>query len=116
MDTMSRIKNQVSKNPLLLYMKGTPEMPKCGFSSQVVHILKQSQVPFAYIDILEELDIRKVLPQFANWPTFPQVYLHGELIGGCDIVTELYEQGALTEMFDKAGIPKTHGEATLAVE
>ena len=104
MDTLARIKSQIDGHSLLLYMKGTPQFPQCGFSGQVVHILRQCKAQFAYVNILENLDIRQTLPMYANWPTFPQLYLKGELIGGCDIVTELFEQGTLQNQLTEAGV------------
>src|SRR5476651_2472817 len=94
METLERIKLQIETHPLLLYMKGTPQFPQCGFSGQVVHMLRLCKANFAYVNILENPDIRQILPQYANWPTFPQLYLKGELLGGCDIVTELFEEGS----------------------
>ena len=88
----------MSENPIILYMKGSPDMPQCGFSAQTVQALKACGKPFAYIDVLENPDIRATLPQFANWPTFPQLYINGELVGGCDIVLELYQSGELQQM------------------
>ncbi|MBB72422.1 MAG: monothiol glutaredoxin, Grx4 family [Legionellales bacterium] len=98
MDTLATIQQQVSENPIILYMKGSPDMPQCGFSAQTVQALKACGKPFAYIDVLENPDIRATLPQFANWPTFPQLYINGELVGGCDIVLELYQSGELQQM------------------
>lgn len=114
MDTLERIKQQIEKNPLLLYMKGTPQFPQCGFSGQVVHILRLCKAKFAYVNILENPDIRQTLPMYANWPTFPQLYLNGELIGGCDIVTELFEQGELQKQLTTAGVISEAMEATAA--
>lgn len=116
MDTLERIKLQIGNHDLLLYMKGTPQFPQCGFSGQVVHILKLLKAKFAYVNVLENPDIRQMLPQYANWPTFPQLYLKGELIGGCDIVTELYEQGELEKEFLKAGVVSEAMETFQAVE
>lgn len=93
--TLERIQEQIAQNPILLYMKGTPQFPQCGFSGQVAHILKLCQVQYAHVNILEHPDIRSELPKYANWPTFPQLYIQGELVGGCDIITELYESGEL---------------------
>lgn len=104
MDTLARIKHQIENHDLLLYMKGTPQFPQCGFSGQVAHILKLCKAQYAYVNILENPDIRQTLPQYANWPTFPQLYLKGELIGGCDIVTELYESGELLKQLTDAGV------------
>ena len=92
------IKSQIASNPVLLYMKGSPEMPRCGFSARAVQVLTACEAQFGYVDILENPDIRQTLPLYANWPTFPQLYINGELIGGSDIVAELYESGELKEM------------------
>ena len=101
MDTLSQIKQQIAENPVLLYMKGNPEQPMCGFSARVVQALKACQVPFASVDILSNPDIRQTLPIYANWPTFPQLYIEGELVGGCDIVLELYASGELQTLLAK---------------
>tara|TARA_R110000868_G_scaffold114354_1_gene306485 strand:+ start:7371 stop:7685 length:315 start_codon:yes stop_codon:yes gene_type:complete len=98
MNTVDLIKNQISENPVLLYMKGNAIFPQCGFSSQVVHILKDLGVKFESVNVLENPDIRSELPKYANWPTFPQLYISGELVGGCDIITQLYQSGDLKEM------------------
>lgn len=94
-NTIERIKRQITQNPVLLYMKGTPDFPMCGFSGRVAHILADLNTQYAYVNILENPDIRATLPQYANWPTFPQLYIQGELIGGCDIVSELHQKGEL---------------------
>lgn len=104
MDTLERIKAQIEGNSLILYMKGTPQFPQCGFSAQVVQILKLCKARYAFVNILENVDIRQTLPRYADWPTFPQLYLKGELIGGCDIVVELYEQGTLQSQLEAAGV------------
>lgn len=114
MDTLARIKLQIENNPLLLYMKGTPQFPQCGFSGQVVHILKTCKAKYAYVNILENPEIRQTLPGYANWPTFPQLYLNGELIGGCDIVTELFEQGELQKQLQNAQVISEVMEAVAA--
>jgi monothiol glutaredoxin len=98
MDTLTQIKEQIASHQRLLYMKGSPDMPQCGFSARAVQILKACGVEFAYVDILANPDIRQALPGYANWPTFPQFYLNGELVGGCDILVELYQNGELQEM------------------
>lgn len=116
MDTLARIKSQIENHDLLLYMKGTPQFPQCGFSGQVVHILRLCKAKYAYVNILENPDIRQTLPQYANWPTFPQLYLKGELIGGCDIVTELYEQGELQTQLSAQGVIAEAMEALAAQE
>lgn len=116
MDTLDRIKLQIQNHPLLVYMKGTPQFPQCGFSGQVAHILKLCKAKYAYVNILENMDIRKALPLYANWPTFPQVYLNGELIGGCDIVSELFEQGELQKQLVQANVTAEEMEAEMAPE
>ncbi len=114
MDTLQRIKQQIETHDLLLYMKGTPQFPQCGFSGQVVHILKVCKAKFAYVNILENPDIRQTLPLYANWPTFPQLYLKGELLGGCDIVTELFEKGDLQTQLSAANVLAESMEAVAA--
>ena len=96
------IKQQIKENPIILYMKGTPDLPQCGFSARSVQILSACEVKFAFIDILSEPDVRKTLPEVSNWPTFPQLFVNGELIGGCDIMVELYENGELQDILAKA--------------
>jgi monothiol glutaredoxin len=98
MTTETIIQEQISSNPLLIYMKGTPEIPMCGFSAKVVTILKSYGVPFAHVNVLDHPDIRATLPKMMNWPTFPQIYVNGELIGGCDILVELHESGELKDI------------------
>ncbi len=95
------IQEQINTNPLIVYMKGTPEIPMCGFSAKVVAILQSYNVPFAHVNVLDHPEIRATLPKMANWPTFPQIYVNGELIGGCDILVELHEAGELQEILDK---------------
>ena len=95
METIELIKKQISENPIILYMKGSPKMPQCGFSSRAAQALMNCGAEFAHVDILANPDIRQTLPTYANWPTFPQLYINGELIGGCDIIVELYESGEL---------------------
>ena len=102
MDTLERIKQQINDNPILLYMKGSPQLPQCGFSARACQIIDACDVDFAYVDILSNPDIRQTLPQYANWPTFPQLYINGELIGGSDIIAEMYEQGELEAMLQAA--------------
>jgi monothiol glutaredoxin len=96
-DVNERIKDQIENNPVLLYMKGTPDFPQCGFSGQTVAALKAVGKPFAFVNIFEDPEIREGLKEFSNWPTFPQLYVNGELIGGCDIVVEMYHSGELHE-------------------
>lgn len=98
MDVNQRIKDQIEKNPVLLYMKGTPDFPQCGFSGQTVAALKAVGRPFAYVNIFEDPEIRDGLKVYSSWPTFPQLYIDGELIGGADIVVEMYHSGELKDL------------------
>mgnify|MGYP001486217660 FL=1 len=93
--TLERIQQQISENPILLYMKGSPKLPSCGFSAQASQALMSCGEQFAYVDILQNPDIRAELPAYANWPTFPQLWVDGELIGGGDIILEMFQQGEL---------------------
>ena len=102
MDVLERIKEQVENNKVIIYMKGTPQMPQCGFSSRTSDALKQCGKEFAYVNILMDPEIFQNLPKFADWPTFPQVYINGEFIGGCDITLELHEKGELKKLIDEA--------------
>ncbi|MEC9415413.1 MAG: Grx4 family monothiol glutaredoxin [Pseudomonadota bacterium] len=101
MDTNERIKDQLEKNPVMLYMKGSPDFPQCGFSSQAVSALKMIGKPFSYINIFEDPEIIEGLKIYSNWPTFPQLYVNGDLVGGCDIIIEMYETGELAELLEK---------------
>ncbi|WP_163933407.1 Grx4 family monothiol glutaredoxin [Paraferrimonas sp. SM1919] len=101
METIDRIKQQIAENPIILYMKGSPKLPSCGFSSQASQVLINCGQPFAYVDILQNPDIRAELPAFANWPTFPQLWVEGELIGGCDIIVEMFQTGELKPLIDE---------------
>lgn len=98
MDVNERIEEQLKGHEVLLYMKGTPDFPQCGFSGQTVAALKAVGKPFAYVNILEDPEIREGLKAYSNWPTFPQLYVNGELVGGCDIVVEMYQAGELHSM------------------
>ena len=89
---------------MILYMKGTPQFPQCGFSAQVAKILELCSAKYTFVNVLENPDIRSTLPQYAQWPTFPQLYINGELIGGCDILTEMYENGELAVQIENAGL------------
>ncbi len=100
--TLDTIKEQISSNSVLLYMKGTPQQPQCGFSAQTVQALMACGQKFAFVNILEHSDIRAELPKYANWPTFPQLWLNGELVGGCDIIVDLQQQGELQAMVEAA--------------
>ncbi len=102
MDVMDTIREQIESNSILLYMKGTPEQPMCGFSARTVQCLMACGKPFAYVDILSHPQIRASLPDYAEWPTFPQLFVQGELVGGCDIVTEMHESGELQPLLEAA--------------
>jgi monothiol glutaredoxin len=102
MDVLERIKEQVESNATIIYMKGTPQMPMCGFSSRTSEALKNCGVEFAYVNVIADQEIFQNLPRFADWPTFPQVYIDGELVGGCDITLELAERGELKKMMEAA--------------
>lgn len=102
MDINERIRKQLEGYPILLYMKGTPDFPQCGFSAKTVAALRAVNANFAYVNIFEDPEIREGLKSYSNWPTFPQLYVNGELIGGCDITMELYESGELQELVEQA--------------
>ena len=92
---LETIKRQISENPILLYMKGSPQAPQCGFSAKTIECMVGCGQRFAYVDILSNPEIRATLPSYAEWPTFPQLWVDGELVGGCDIITEMFEAGEL---------------------
>jgi monothiol glutaredoxin len=100
-----RIQADISGNPVFLYMKGNPMFPQCGFSARVVQVLTHMGVPFQSANVLEDPELRDGIKQFSNWPTIPQLYVKGELVGGCDIVTEMFQSGELAEMLAEKGIP-----------
>ncbi|GMG87434.1 Grx4 family monothiol glutaredoxin [Biformimicrobium ophioploci] len=102
MAIIDTIKQQISENPILIYMKGSPNAPQCGFSMRASQALMQCGQRFAYVDILSNPEIRAELPKYANWPTFPQLWVNGELVGGCDIVIEMFESGELKTLIDEA--------------
>ncbi|KTD21800.1 Grx4 family monothiol glutaredoxin [Legionella londiniensis] len=101
-ETIDKIKKQIAENAILLYMKGSPKMPQCGFSARAAQCIEACGVDFAYVDVLANPDIRQVLPQYADWPTFPQLYVKGELIGGSDIIAEMYAKGELETLLREA--------------
>lgn len=102
MDALERIKQQVTTNPVIIYMKGTPDFPQCGFSARTVQALNACGVEYAYVNIFEDEAIYRALPKYANWPTFPQLYVKGELVGGCDIALDLFQSGELQKMLSEA--------------
>ncbi|BAK83149.1 Grx4 family monothiol glutaredoxin [Komagataeibacter medellinensis] len=99
-----RIQAQIDSNPVMLYMKGDANFPQCGFSARVVQVLKHLGVPFATDNVLADPEIRQGIKDFSNWPTVPQLYIKGEFIGGCDIVTEMYQTGELQKLLSEKGI------------
>jgi monothiol glutaredoxin len=101
-DIIDTIREQIESNPILLYMKGTPAAPQCGFSAQTVRCLMACGQRFAYVDVLAHPEIRAQLPKYSEWPTFPQLFVNGELVGGCDIVTEMFESGELKPLVEAA--------------
>lgn len=101
---IEKIQQQIAKNLILLYMKGSPKLPSCGFSAQAAQALSACGEHFSYVDVLTNLDVRTELPKFSNWPTFPQLWIDGEFIGGCDIITEMYRSGELQSMIREIAV------------
>jgi monothiol glutaredoxin len=106
-DVQERIRQHLESQPVVIFTKGSPEQPMCGFSARTAEAIKQCRRPFAWVNVLAEPDIRQALPAWSDWPTFPQVYIDGELIGGCDLTLQLAEQGELRRMIDQATDPPT---------
>ena len=106
-----RIKSDIASNDVVVYMKGTPVFPQCGFSAAVVQVLTHIGVPFKGIDILTDPGLRQGVKEFSNWPTIPQVYVKGEFVGGCDIVREMFQSGELQTLLEEKGVP-VQGRAT----
>jgi monothiol glutaredoxin len=102
MDVIERIKKQLEENSVILYMKGTPDFPQCGFSGKAVQILEGCGVDYAYVNIFEDPELRESLKTFSQWPTFPQLFVNGELIGGSDIMIEMFEKGELQKILSQA--------------
>lgn len=105
MDALEKIQQQVQSHPVIIYMKGTPQFPQCGFSARAVDVLKKCEVEFAYVNVLTDKEVYDNLPNFANWPTFPQIYVKGELVGGCDIVVEMFQKNELKPLLHAAIAP-----------
>jgi monothiol glutaredoxin len=103
MNAIDRIKNQLTSATVVLYMKGTPDFPQCGFSAQTVGALRACKAKFAHVNIFEDPEVREALKTYSNWPTFPQLYVNGELVGGCDIAIEMYKSGELQQLLAEAG-------------
>jgi monothiol glutaredoxin len=98
------IQKHIDGSEVMLFMKGTPLFPQCGFSARVVQILKHAGAPFSSVNVLEDPEIREGIKEFSNWPTIPQLYIKGEFIGGCDIITEMYQSGELTALLTEKGV------------
>lgn len=109
MKTEDKIHKQLEENPIILYMKGIPANPQCGFSGKTVGILDATNIPYAYVNVLEAPFIREKLPSISHWPTYPQLFVNGELVGGCDIVEEMSINGTLLPLL-QTGIPKSSAE------
>ncbi len=109
MDALERIKEQVENHPVIIYMKGSPQLPSCGFSMRAAQALQSTGYEFAYVNVLEDPEIMEALPRFADWPTFPQIYVNGELIGGCDITVEMAQSGELAPMVEQALAGQSQG-------
>jgi monothiol glutaredoxin len=107
----ARIESDVRSHPVVLYMKGTPVFPQCGFSAQVVQVLSQLGVKFQSFDVLSDDSLRQGVKEFSNWPTIPQLYVQGEFVGGCDIVREMYQSGELAALLKEKGIATEHAAA-----
>ncbi len=104
-----RIQGDIDRNEVMLYMKGTPMFPQCGFSARVVQILSHMGVPFESANVLEDMELREGIKEFSNWPTIPQLYVKGEFVGGCDIVTEMFQSGELESFLAEKGVSQKTG-------
>jgi monothiol glutaredoxin len=102
-DVIERIQEQLKSNPVVLYMKGTPDFPQCGFSAAAVRTLEACGASFGYVNIFEDPELREALKRYSNWPTYPQLYVNGELVGGSDIITEMFQKGELKTLLEEAG-------------
>jgi len=105
------IRDQISNNPILVYMKGNPNQPQCGFSARASQILMACGQKFAFVDILSNPDIRTNLPKVSDWPTFPQLFVDGELVGGCDIMNEMFDSGELKKLLDESAAKRAATQA-----
>ena len=103
-DVFDRIQGEIEQNPVMLYMKGTPMFPQCGFSARVVQILSHLQVPFQSANVLEDMELREGVKEFSQWPTVPQLYVKGQFVGGCDIVMEMFQSGELESLLEEKGV------------
>ncbi len=109
MDVVERIKAELGSSPVVLFMKGTPDFPQCGFSAQTVAALRSLGAEFKSVNIFEEPEMREALKRYSNWPTYPQLYVNGELIGGCDIALEMYQSGELQKLLSGVGALSSTG-------
>jgi monothiol glutaredoxin len=103
MDVKDRIRRELESAPVVLFMKGTPDFPQCGFSAQTVSALRNLGAEFRHVNIFDDPELREALKRYSNWPTYPQLYVKGELIGGCDIALEMYRNGELKQVLETAG-------------
>ena len=110
-DIQAWIENEVKTNEVVLFMKGTPTFPQCGFSSQVVQILDHLGVSYKGVNVLENMDVREGVKQYSNWPTIPQLYVKGEFVGGCDIVREMFQEGELQTTLSEKGVAFTQPQS-----
>jgi monothiol glutaredoxin len=106
MDVVERIKSELASDPVVLFMKGTPDFPQCGFSAQTVAALRACGAKFKHVNVFEDPEMRDALKRYSNWPTYPQLYVNGELVGGCDIALEMYRSGELQKVVAEAGAAK----------
>jgi monothiol glutaredoxin len=106
MDVVERIKSEISSSPVVLFMKGTPDFPQCGFSAQTVAALRACGAEFRHFNIFEDPELRDALKRYSSWPTYPQLYVKGELVGGCDIALEMYQSGELKKLLTEVGAAK----------
>ena len=104
-DANTTIQNEIASQDVVVFMKGTPQMPQCGFSGQVVQILNYLGVPFKGVNVLADQGIREGIKAFSNWPTIPQIYVKGEFVGGCDIAREMFQSGELQQFLSEKGVP-----------
>ncbi len=105
--TFERIQSEINEAPVMLYMKGTPMFPQCGFSARVVQMLTEMNVPFKTANVLEDVELRDGIKEFSSWPTIPQLYVKGEFVGGCDIISEMFQSGELETLLAEKGVPHT---------
>jgi monothiol glutaredoxin len=103
MDVKDRIRRELESAPVVLFMKGTPDFPQCGFSAQTVSALRNLGAEFRHVNIFDDPELREALKRYSNWPTYPQLYVKGELVGGCDIALEMYRNGELKQLLETAG-------------